>query len=170
MTIDQQTFQNNIFVHKDKMFRFAKKLLNSEADAFDTVQDTMLKLWQNRAQMPDYENAEAYAMRCIKNECLSRLRHQQVIDKYKAAQKPEISTENIYGNTKDLVLRLIQQLPEKQRCVLHLRDVEEYEINEIAALMDMEEGAVRINLMRGRQKIKAQLEKIWNYEKTQIGR
>jgi DNA-directed RNA polymerase specialized sigma24 family protein len=45
--------------------------------------------------------------------------------------------------------------------------VEEYEISEIAEIMEMEENAVRINLMRARQKIKVQLEKLFEYEQRQ---
>jgi len=168
--MDQQTFQNTIFVYKDRMFRFAKKLLDSEADAFDTVQDVMMKLWQSRDRLFAYDNMEAYAMRCVKNECLSRQRHGKVVARYNAAQKGEPILEPNHGNTKKLILNLIGQLPEKQKLVMYLRDVEEYEISEIAALLDMEDGTVRVNLMRGRQKIKSQLEKIWTYEKRQTGR
>lgn len=169
--MDQQTFQNTIFVLKDKMFRFAKRLLDSETDAFDTVQDVMVKLWQSREKIATYENPEAYAMRCVKNECLSRQRHGKVVARFNAAHtKTDTVSESATGNTRDIILRLIKQLPEKQKLVVHLRDVEEYEISEIGSLLDMEDGAVRINLMRGRQKIKSQLEKIWAYEQRQTGR
>lgn len=168
--MDQQTFQNNIFIHKDRMFRFAKRLLDSESDAFDIVQDVMMKLWQNREKISEYANTEAYAMRCIKNEYLSRQRHGKVIARFNATQKTEPIMEPVHGNMKELILKLIGQLPEKQKLVVHLRDVEEYETSEIAALLDMEDNAVRINLMRGRQKIKSQLEKIWTYEQRQTRR
>ena len=169
--MDQPAFQNRIFVLKDKMFRFAKRLLDSETDAFDTVQDVMVKLWQSREKIATCENPEAYAMRCVKNECLSRQRHGKVVARFNATHtKTDTVLESAPGNTRDIILRLIKQLPEKQKLVVHLRDVEEYEISEIGSLLDMEDSAVRINLMRGRQKIKSQLEKIWAYEQRQTGR
>ncbi|WP_447641844.1 MULTISPECIES: RNA polymerase sigma factor [Chitinophagaceae] len=170
MTTDQQIFQSTIFIHKDKMFRFAKSMLNSETEAFDIVQDVMVKLWQNRNALFKLDNAEAYMMRSVKNECLDRHRHGKVVARFNAAQKPDIVIEPVHRQTKEVILKLIGQLPEKQKLVMHLRDVEEYEISEIAALLDMEDGTVRVNLMRGRQKIKSQLEKIWAYEQRQIGR
>lgn len=70
--------------------------------------------------------------------------------------------------TKELILEWIQNLPEKQKMVMHLRDIEEYEIQEIEKLLNMKESAVRVNLMRARQKIKGQLKNIFDYEKRQI--
>lgn len=168
--MDQQQFKNTIFILKDRMFRFAKILLGSEEDAFDSVQDVMVRLWQNRDKIDGYENPEAYVMRCVKNECLSRQRHQQVVDRFKTVQKTEPTVEFSHDNTIALILNIMKQLPEKQKLIIHLRDIEAYEIKEIASLLQMEEGAVRINLMRGRQKIKFQLEKIWIYEQKQTGR
>ena len=60
------------------------------------------------------------------------------------------------NNLKDYILKYINELPEKQRLVIHLKDVEEHEVSEIAEILEMEENAVRVNLMRARQKVKAQ--------------
>jgi RNA polymerase sigma-70 factor (ECF subfamily) len=72
------------------------------------------------------------------------------------------------NNMKEHILGFIRQLPEKQKAVIHLRDVEEYDISEIAETLDMEENAVRVNLMRARQKIKEQITQLMNYENRQI--
>lgn len=63
---------------------------------------------------------------------------------------------------------MMQQLPQKQRMVMHLKDVEGYETKEIAALLQMDEGAVRTNLMRARQSMRKQLLKTAQYKKQQI--
>ena len=72
------------------------------------------------------------------------------------------------NNMKDQIIGFINALPEKHKAVIHLKDVEEYEISEIAEMLEMEENAVRINLMRARQKIKEQITKLMNYENRQI--
>ena len=69
---------------------------------------------------------------------------------------------------KEQILGFISQLPEKQKMVIHLKDVEEYEISEIGEMLDMEDNAVRINLMRARQKVKESINKLYAYENRQI--
>ena len=55
------------------------------------------------------------------------------------------------------VMQLINQLPEAQRKIMHMRDVEEIEIVEIAEVMNMTQNAVAENLSRARAKIRNQL-------------
>ena len=59
---------------------------------------------------------------------------------------------------------------EKQKMVIHLKDVEEYEVSEISEILEMEENAVRVNLMRARQKVKEQITQLMNYEQRQFSR
>ncbi|MBC9812205.1 sigma-70 family RNA polymerase sigma factor [Crocinitomicaceae bacterium CZZ-1] len=165
--MDQQTFQTTVFVHKDKLFRLAKRLLISQDEAFDAVQDVLVKLWQMKDELHRYSNIEAFAMQCIKNVCFNRLKHAEVAEQQRETvirQKTEVFTPD---NTNEVILEMINALPQKQQMVIHLRDVEEYEISEIAEIMEIEENAVRINLMRARQKLKVQLEKLFEYEQRQ---
>ncbi|MBP3943760.1 sigma-70 region 4 domain-containing protein [Sphingobacteriaceae bacterium WQ 2009] len=64
---------------------------------------------------------------------------------------------------------MIDKLPEKQRLVMYLRDIEEYEIDDIATLTGSTEPAVRTNLSRARAVVKMQLTKVFDYEKRRIG-
>ena len=48
--------------------------------------------------------------------------------------------------------------------MIHLKDVEEYEMKEISEILEMEENAVRINLMRARQKVKEKITQLMHYE------
>lgn len=166
--MNQQTFQTTVFIYKDKLFRLAKRLLVSQDEAFDAVQNVMVKLWQMKDELHQYKNIEAFTMQCIKNECFNRLKHAEVVESHRVQifdlpEAEQFSTDN----TKEIILEMIGELPQKQQMVIHLKDVEEYEISEIAEIMEMEENAVRINLMRARQKIKVQLEKLFEYEQRQ---
>lgn len=163
--MNQQTFQTTVFVHKDKLFRLAKRLLVSQDEAFDALQDVMIKLWQMKEKLHRYKNIEAFAMQCIKNECLNRLKHAEVVETHRELLFDKSKTEHFsIDNTKEIIVEMINALPQKQQMVMHLKDIEEYDITEIAEIMEMEENAVRINLMRARQKIKVQLEKLFKYE------
>jgi len=62
-----------------------------------------------------------------------------------------------------LVHKLIENLPEQQKLVIQLRDVEEYEFDEIAELLNLQPTAVRVTLSRARKTIREQLTKQHNY-------
>ena len=51
---------------------------------------------------------------------------------------------------------------------MHLKDVEELEIKEIAEILEMEVNAIRVNLMRARQKVREQLEVFFENEERAI--
>ncbi|MDN5578813.1 MAG: sigma-70 family RNA polymerase sigma factor [Chryseobacterium sp.] len=162
-------FKETVFCLKDEMYRFAKRFVMSSAEAEDVVQDLMMKFWQKREELAAFGNLKSYAMKSVKNECLNRLKHHDVKIGFADFQ---IHRSELYqietNNLKDQILGFIRQLPEKQKAVIHLKDVEEYDISEIAEMMEMEENAVRVNLMRARQKIKEQITQLMNYENRQI--
>ncbi len=167
--MDQQTFRNSVFSLKDEMYRFAKRFLGSSDESQDVVQEIMLKFWQMRDQLGYCGNLKAFAMKSVRNECLNRLKHHDVKLGFAALQihqneiyKPEVN------NLKEKIIGFINQLPEKQKAVIHLKDVEEYDIAEIAEILGMQENAVRTNLMRARQKVKEQITQLMNYENRQI--
>jgi RNA polymerase sigma-70 factor (ECF subfamily) len=165
----QTTFKETVFCLKDEMYRFAKRFVLSSDEAEDVVQDLMMKFWQKKEELATFGNIRSYAMRSVKNECLNRLKHHDVKMGFADFQ---LHRSELYqmetNNMKEHILGFIRQLPEKQKAVIHLRDVEEYDISEIAETLDMEENAVRVNLMRARQKIKEQITQLMNYENRQI--
>ncbi|MGZ5209649.1 MAG: RNA polymerase sigma factor [Kaistella sp.] len=165
----QTIFKETVFCLKDEMYRFAKRFVMSSDEAEDVVQDLMIKFWQKKEELATFGNLKSYAMRSVKNECLNRLKHHDVKMGFADFQ---IHRSELYqietNNLKEHILQFIKQLPEKQKAVIHLKDVEEYDNSEIAEMLDMEENAVRVNLMRARQKIKEQITQLMNYENRQI--
>ena len=81
----------------------------------------------------------------------------------------DIQAERYPALTQELILKYIDALPEKQRMVMYLRDVEEYEIADISKLCQIDENAVRVNLSRARQSVRASLTKVFDYEERRIG-
>jgi len=162
--MNQEQFKNTVFVHKDKFFRFARRILVSDDEAYDVVQDVLMKLWDKRKDLNGIDNIEAYGMRMVNNQCLSRLRKEDIRDKYKSINQSENSSEFDLQEIKPIILNFINQLPEKQRKVIHLRDVEEYELKEISLMLEMDDTAVRVNLTRARQKIKEQINTFFRNE------
>ncbi len=166
--MNQETFKTSVFVHKDKLFRFARRILVSDDEAYDVVQEILMKLWEKRNSLAEVSNIEAYAMRMVNNECVNRLRKFDVRENYKNVVQTDWCIQHEQQEIKPLILNLIDQLPDKQRKVMHLKDVEEIEIKEIAGILEMEENTIRVNLMRARQKVREQLEVFFEHEERAI--
>ena len=164
-----EIFKNTVFCLKDEMYRFAKRFVISSDEAEDVVQDLMMKFWQKKEELAAFGNLKSYALKSVKNECLNRLKHEDVKMGFADFQKHRSEIHEFESNNmKDQIIGFINALPEKQKAVIHLKDVEEYDISEIAEMIEMEENAVRVNLMRARQKIKEQITQLMNYENRQI--
>lgn len=167
----QETFRNTVFVLSDEMFRFARRFVLSSDEAEDIVQDLMIKFWQKKDELQQFGNLKSYALKSVRNECLNRLKHHDVKLGFADLQLHRSELYNMeVNNLKEQIVGFINQLPEKQKMVIHLKDVEEYEVSEISEILEMEENAVRVNLMRARQKVKEQITQLMSYEQRQISR
>lgn len=167
----QETFKNTVFILKNEMYRFAKRFVMSSDEAEDVVQDLMIKFWQKREELEQFGNLKSYALKAVRNECLNRLKHHDVKLGFADMQlhQSELYSMEV-NNLKEQIIGFINQLPEKQKMVIHLKDVEEYDVAEISELLEMEENAVRVNLMRARQKVKEQISQLMSYEQKQISK
>lgn len=167
----QEIFKNTVFILRDEMYRFAKRFVLSSDEAEDVVQDLMIKFWQKKEELATFGNLKSYALKSVRNECLNRLKHHDVKIGFADMQlhQSELYSMDI-NNLKDKIVEFINKLPEKQKMVIHLKDVEEYEVSEISKILDMEENAIRVNLMRARQKVKEQISQLMSYEQRQISR
>ena len=153
---------------RDKIFRFALKILsNNYEEAQDVVQDVFEKLWKMKNNLHQYKNLEALSVKMTKNICLDKLKHEKIKAQkiIKRIDTVDYMSNNNYDekNTSEIIKGLIDQLPEKQKMIIHLRDVEGLEFDEIADIMEMNINAVRMNLSRGRSAIKEELIKTMNY-------
>lgn len=167
--MNQETFKNTVFVLKDKLYRFANRFLEQSDDAYDLVQEVMLKLWEQRGQLTQLNSIEAFAMQMVRNMAYNKIDKLGRQAKYLQQLPGDIQQEQYPSLTKELILKMIDQLPEKQRLVMYLRDIEEYEIVDIAEVAGLEENAVRVNLSRARTTVRLNLTKVFDYEKRRIG-
>ena len=166
--MQQTEFLKVVLPFKDKLYRLAKRLLVSKEEAEDATQEILMKLWSKNSMMEGYNNVEAYAMMMTRNFCLDRLKSKQagnlklVHSNYK---DENVSLQNQVEVSDSLgwIERIMEELPEQQKMVLQLRDVEEYEFEEIAKLLDMSATAVRVTLSRARKTVREKLVKKHNY-------
>jgi RNA polymerase sigma-70 factor (ECF subfamily) len=166
--MNQSEFLNKVMPFKDKVFRFSKRLLVSTEEAEDATQELFLKLWKNREKISSYKNVEAFAMTMTKNYCFDRLKSKQannlslVHSNYKE-KGTSLDKKTELSDSVSIVHQLIAELPEQQRMIIQLRDVEQYEYEEIGKMLDIKQTAVRVALSRARKIIREQLIKQHNY-------
>ena len=156
--MDIQTFKIQVFPVREKVYRLSLRMLRCHADAEDTAQEVMLKLWTMRDQLAAYRSVEALAVQISKNVCINKLKackhtSDHTFDTMQdMSPAPDLQLEA--ADSVATVTRIIDRLPETQRMVIRLRDVEGYQPAEIAEIMACEESAVRSNLSRARKRVK----------------
>lgn len=156
--MELERFKMTVMPLSEKMQFFARSLLTNDVDAQDAVQETYLRLWNVRSQLDSHPNPLGFAMTILKNICIDKLRsdRQKVsLDDLQIAEvgvNPYMYTEQ--SDSVQLVRKIIDSLPTLQRTVMLMRDVEGYELNEIADIMGCQSEAVRVNLSRARKKVR----------------
>lgn len=162
-------FKTDVLPISNKLLRFALQILQDEEEAKDVLQDTFLKLWQKRDELEKVESLEAFAMRMVRNRCLDVIKARRTIsvELVKNHHLPnEESFETDYLENADsvgLIKRIIAELPDLQRTIIHLRDIEQLEYEEIEKAIGMNVNAIRVNLSRARKKVRDEILKIQNY-------
>ena len=166
--MNQNEFVKSITPFKDKLFRLAKRLLVSTEEAEDATQEVLLKLWNKNEDLGNYNNLEAFAMTMTKNYCLDQLKSKRagnlklVHDNY-TDREPSLQKKLEDIDSLNWVEKVINQLPEQQRMIIQMRDIEQYEFEEIAKILDMNETAIRVALSRGRKTIREFMSKTHDY-------
>jgi RNA polymerase sigma factor (sigma-70 family) len=154
---------------KNKLYRFALRITGDNAEAEDVVQEVFIKVWHRLDELPNIQNAEAWCMTLTKNLSLDKIKSKhrkteeigevlQITDAQSTPYEATASTDMV--NT---IQKWMANLPEKQRLVMHLRDIEDMSYEEIATTLGMPMPQVKVNLHRARTAIK---ERILDMDKT----
>ena len=134
------SFRNDILPLKDKLFRLALRITFDRAEAEDVVQETLIRVWNKRDEWTKFGSIEAYCLTVAKNLAIDRSERKDdhLVDKEQMT----------------LIHRLVNELPDKQRLIMQLRDIEGKSYKEIAVVLHLTEEQVKVNLFRARQKVK----------------
>ena len=167
-------FRQTIHTISQPIHALALRMLRIEEDAKDAVQETIIKLWKKRNELDKINNIQAFAYTLTKNYCLDQIKkHKTLSSDDEGFLTEPINEENpqeqLEGqSTKDLIMQTINDLPELQREIIRMRDIDELEFEEIAKVLDMNTGAIRTNLSRARQRVKEQMLKFYSNERRKI--
>lgn len=159
----ERLFKNDILPLKDRLFRLALRITLNRQEAEDAVQDTLLKMWARREEWNSVGSLEAMAVTICRNQALDYTkkagRGNMSIDVDRdspvVANDPSVQMEHKEGL--NMARAVINGLPEVQRSIMVLREVEGLSFATIADELGMNESQVRVYLHRARQKIKKSL-------------
>ncbi len=164
------SFRNDVLPLKNKLFRLAMRITLNREEAEDIVQETLIKVWNARDKWQQMDSIEAYSLTVARNLSLD---HRKKMDNQNASledektERPDNTTnpsERMVQQDKlDIVKRIIDKLPEKQRSCLQLRDIEGKPYKDIAAIMGITEDQVKVNIFRARQNIRQRFQQFDRY-------
>ncbi len=163
--MDLHGFREQIIPLNGKLYHYACLLLRDQNEARDAVQEVYLKLWKIRDSLEQYNSLEAFAMKVTRNWCLDRLKARKplYIESYQpwVENRSDEDPQKILEQNENLnvLLKLMEKLPEQQKLVIQLRDIESKDFEEIAEIMDMNVNAVRVCLSRARVKMREEIAK-----------
>jgi RNA polymerase sigma factor (sigma-70 family) len=157
---------------KNKLYRFAYSIVGNSFDAEDIIQDLMIKIWKRQEEYKLIENKEAWCMTVTRNLSIDKTRAKKTeprdINDFHHISDQQATPDRQVEQAEQLssIMKLVDQLPEKQKMIIHLRDVEGYSYQEIADMTDSTLEFVKVSLHRARKTLKEQLlkQKLYTYE------
>jgi RNA polymerase sigma-70 factor (ECF subfamily) len=161
---------------KNRLYRLALRITLDPAEAEDAVQDTLVRVWEHRQEWEQIQSIEAYSLTICRNISLDmagKAGHANVQlddglrekDGNSSVSNSQFSIEEKFDQQErlSLVRKLMDTLPEVQRSIMELRDIEGKSYQEIANILQLNESQVKVYLHRARTSIRQQAEKIEKY-------
>jgi len=163
-------FRQDLLPLKDKLFRLALRITLDRPEAEDIVEDTLVRVWNKREDLGQVDSVEAYCLTVCRNLALDRSERKEAQNlslqaaAYDAPDRAASPQERLEREERlERVKQLFDQLPERQRSVMQLRDIEGKTYKEVAEIMGMSEENVKVTLFRARQTLRQKYKKIDEY-------
>ncbi len=146
----------------EKVFRLAYRFLNDSEMAKDIVQGIYLKLWDKRNELKKFTNKEAFVVKMARNACLDKIKlTKNTIDvsHYHNPVQPDYDN----AESAQIVKRIIKTLPDQQKQIIELRDIEGFTFEEISDILDLSINNIRVSLSIARKKVREEFNKIYSH-------
>lgn len=157
--ISVQEYNLAVKKYTKNIFRFLYKSLRDEEAVNDLVQDCYLKLWQNRETV-DPLKVKAWLFTVAYHAMCNYLK----VASRNVALHDRINVPHVYQqhdfDTREMLEKVLNELPSMQKSVLLLRDLEGYDYREIGEILALNESQVKVYLFRARQRVKESIKKL----------
>lgn len=166
--MDASQFKELFLPFSDHLYRVALRLLGNSQEAEDLVQDTFLRLWTRRDCLPGNLSPGGYAMTVMRHIYYDGLRQRRIVEAEKPAEEiltaadTDVDRQAEEEDLGDKLRSLIALLPDNQRRVMEMRDVEGMDTSEIRKLTGLSESNIRTLLCRARTIVKQQFNQLVN--------
>ncbi|HAN19854.1 MAG: hypothetical protein A2X13_12800 [Bacteroidetes bacterium GWC2_33_15] len=174
--MDTEAFKIRVIPLNRKLNAFALKFLNDVDEAKDAIQEIYIKLWNMRGELEKYNSIEALAMKMTRNLCLDKIKLKKTILINTSIQNKlenNYNDDTLIEKEQDIISaanrakKIIDQLEEPQKTIMQLRDIQGYDYEEIAEILNMNINTIRVSLSRARKKVKEVLmNTYYNHEKA----
>lgn len=154
--MEQIEFEHNVPALRSLLRNHAHRYLSEDADINDVVQDTMLKLWQLRIRITDADYMMRLGIVVLRNSSVSLLRQRNkrqftTIDNISSTVASYHYPQHIEEREdEEWIDECIRSLPDKQRAILEMRNVEQLSYSEIARIIGTTESSIRGLISRAR--------------------
>ncbi|MGK0411846.1 MAG: RNA polymerase sigma factor (sigma-70 family) [Polaribacter sp.] len=168
--MNKQDFKQNVFSLSERIYPMVARMLGGNHNAEDAIQEIMLKLWEKRNQVAKHPNIKGLVFLTARNYCIDVLRKKTLLvdDATSYLKVIKSSNENSdieWQELNRIIQEILKKLPEQQKEVFVMRDLDGYEFKEIAATLEITLEHVRVLVSRARKFIGASLEKTYHYER-----
>ncbi len=153
MTTEEYNRAVNDLSHR--LFGFVFKLTKDEEDANDLVQDAFMKLWNNRKKV-EFNKAKSWLFTTAHNAFINFIKKAGRQSRMEEGMDISVESKNRF-ELKEIIDMAMEKLPEQQKTILLLRDLEGYNYKEIGDMLNLNESQVKVYLFRARKKIKDQI-------------
>ena len=164
----KEEFKIKILPLSNRIYRIALRFLNDKQEAEDATQDVLIKLWDKRKKLKQYKSIEAFSTVITKNYCLDKLKARRMEFKELENNSLMVDTKTPDKKAEDyesynVINSIINTLPDQQKIIMQLRDIEQCSYEEIEKVTTMSVNTIRVALSRARKKVKEELIKKYNY-------
>lgn len=169
--MNTKDFNRQIISLVPRIYPMVRRLLQNDEEAADAMQDILLKLWNKKRKLINHPNPNGFVFLTARNHCLDKLKiknkHKFLVIDQDIPESTGLNDISNYERTElnEIIQKTIKSLPQKQRDVITLRDLDGLEFNEIAEITGDKVEHIRVLLSRARKKLSIELKEIYNYEK-----
>jgi RNA polymerase sigma factor (sigma-70 family) len=152
-------FETHIWPMRGRLYRLVYLWIKDQSLAEDALQNVFEKTVERQKELQSHPNLMGWMVKSLKNEVLMHRRKNNRLEDLDVWKEPAVTLPDALESAEShrMIFELVASLPEKQREIFHLREVEEMSYEEIAVHMEISLDQVKVNLHRARKTLREKL-------------